>query len=71
MHWIFGAAACALAVVSASPLAAEEAADARLAAVADSYYDYQLEQFGLTENVNGSTERGASLWSVTPEAQRA
>lgn len=71
MHWIFGAAACALAVVSASPLAAEETADARLAAVADSYYDYQLEQFGLTENVNGSTERGASLWSVTPEAQRA
>jgi uncharacterized protein (DUF885 family) len=71
MHWIFGAAACALAVVSASPLAAEEAADARLAAVADSYYDYQLEQFGLTENANGSTERGASLWSVTPGAQRA
>ena len=71
MHWIFGAAACALAVVSASPLAAEEAADARLAAVADSYYDYQLEQFGLTENANGSTDRGATLWSVTPEAQRA
>ena len=71
MHWIFGAAACALAVVSASPLAAEEAADDRLAAVADSYYDYQLEQFGLTENANGSTERSASLWSVTPEAQRA
>jgi uncharacterized protein (DUF885 family) len=39
--------------------------------VADSYYDYQLEQYGLTENANGSTERGASLWSVTPEAQRA
>jgi len=71
MHWIFGAAACALAVVSASPLAAEEAADARLAEVADSYYDYQLEQFGLTENANGSTDRGATLWSVTPEAQRA
>ena len=71
MHWIFGAAACALAVVSASPLAAEEAADARLAELADSYYDYQLEQFGLTENANGSTDRGATLWSVTPEAQRA
>ena len=53
------------------PLAAQDSADDRLAAVADSYYDYQLEQFGLTENVNGSTERGASLWSVTPEAQRA
>jgi uncharacterized protein (DUF885 family) len=71
MHWIFGAAACALAVVSASPLAAEEAADARLAELADSYYDYQLEQYGLTENANGSTDRGATLWSVTPEAQRA
>ncbi|MBL4640255.1 MAG: DUF885 family protein [Verrucomicrobiales bacterium] len=63
----------AVLVVSAFsvPLAAQDSADDRLAAVADSYYDYQLEQFGLTENANGSTERGASLWSVTPEAQRA
>ena len=63
----------AVLVVSAFsvPLAAQDSADDRLAAVADSYYDYQLEQYGLTENANGSTERGASLWSVTPEAQRA
>ena len=31
------------------PIAIRWTADARLAAVADSYYDYQLEQFGLTD----------------------
>ncbi|WP_442969008.1 DUF885 domain-containing protein [Qipengyuania sp. Mu-71] len=67
---IHGAAVLVASALSV-PLAAQDSADDRLAAVADSYYDYQLEQFGLTENANGSTERSASLWSVTPEAQRA
>ncbi|UYH55799.1 DUF885 family protein [Qipengyuania sp. SS22] len=64
-------AAVLVATALSVPLAAQDSADDRLAAVADSYYDYQLEQYGLTESANGSTERGASLWSVTPEAQRA
>ncbi|MEH6723644.1 MAG: DUF885 family protein [Qipengyuania sp.] len=67
---IHGAAVLVASALSV-PLAAQDSADDRLAAVADSYYDYQLEQYGLTENANGSTDRGATLWSVTPEAQRA
>ena len=67
---IFGAAVL-VAATCTTPLAAQESADERLEALADAYYDYQLEQFGLTENANGSTEQGDRLWSVAPEAQRA
>ena len=67
---IFGAAVL-VAATCTTPLAAQESADERLEALADAYYDYQLEQFGLTENASGSTEQGDRLWSVAPEAQRA
>ncbi len=67
---IFGAAVLVAATCTTS-LSAQESADERLEALADAYYDYQLEQFGLTENANGSTEQGDRLWSVAPEAQRA
>ena len=66
----FGAAVL-VAATCTTPLAAQESADERLEALADAYYDYQLEQFGLTENASGSTEQGDRLWSVAPEAQRA
>ena len=67
---ILGAAVLVAATCTTS-LSAQESADERLEALADAYYDYQLEQFGLTENANGSTEQGDRLWSVAPEAQRA
>jgi uncharacterized protein (DUF885 family) len=67
---IFGAAVL-VAATCTTPLVAQESADERLEALADAYYDYQLEQFGLTENASGSTEQGDRLWSVAPEAQRA
>ena len=67
---ILGAAVLVAATCTTS-LSAQESPDERLEALADAYYDYQLEQFGLTENANGSTEQGDRLWSVAPEAQRA
>jgi len=67
---ILGAAVLA-ASAFATPLAAQENADQALMALADEWYDYQLSEYGLTEQENGSTEYGDSLWSVTPEAQRA
>ena len=67
---IFGAAVLVAATCTTS-LSAQESPDERLEALADAYYDYQLEQFGLTENANGSTEQGDRLWSVAPGAQRA
>ena len=67
---IFGAAVLVAATCTTS-LSAQESPDERLEALADAYYDYQLEQFGLTENASGSTEQGDRLWSVAPEAQRA
>lgn len=67
---IFGAAVL-VATALASPLAAEEAADARLAALADAFYDYQLAEAGYSESESGRVEQGARLSAVTPEAQRA
>ena len=67
---ILGAAVLVAATCTTS-LSAQESPDERLEALADAYYDYQLEQFGLTENANGSTKQGDRLWSVAPEAQRA
>ncbi|MBX7481282.1 DUF885 domain-containing protein [Qipengyuania qiaonensis] len=66
---IFGAAVLA-ACGFASSLAAQDSADEQLSTLADAYYDYQLEQYNLTEAANGSTEQGDTLWSVTPKAQR-
>ncbi|MEX0341984.1 MAG: DUF885 family protein [Erythrobacter sp.] len=66
---IFGAAVL-VASALASPLAAQDSADDRLAALADAFYDYQLEQYGLTETAGGGVRQGESLASVTPEAQR-
>ena len=54
----------------ATPLAAQETADERVMALADEYYDFNLAQYGMTENESGSAEWGDRLWSVTPEAQR-
>ncbi|WP_417321747.1 DUF885 domain-containing protein [Erythrobacter aureus] len=67
---ILGAAVLVAATCTTS-ISAQESPDERLEALADAYYDYQLEQFGLTENANGSTEQGDRLWSVALEAQRA
>lgn len=58
-------------VLSASPLAAQTTADARLMALADAYHDYRLAEAGETETATGETRPGARLWSVTPEANRA
>ncbi|KWV95998.1 DUF885 family protein [Erythrobacter sp. AP23] len=67
---IFGAAVLA-ASTFASPLFAQDSAEDWLAALADAYYDYRLEQYGLTETDAGGVRQGDSLASVTPEAQRA
>ncbi|WP_421991392.1 DUF885 domain-containing protein [Qipengyuania sp.] len=67
---IFGAAVL-VASAFASPLFAQDSADDRLAALADAYYDYRLDQYGLTETDAGGVRQGDSLASVTPEAQRA
>ena len=76
---IFGAAVLA-AFVPCMPAAAQESAaqqseaktsDARLEALTEAYYRYQLEQSGRVEEADGSTSRGAALPSVAPEAQLA
>ncbi|MBO6526684.1 DUF885 family protein [Erythrobacter sp.] len=67
---IFGAAVL-VASAFASPLFAQDSSDDRLAALADAYYDYRLDQYGLTETAAGGVRQGDSLASVTPEAQRA
>jgi uncharacterized protein (DUF885 family) len=67
---IFGAAVF-VASAFASPLAAQDSADERLSALADAYYDYQLEQYRVTESPSGGIESGYELTSVTPETQRA
>ena len=67
---ILGAAVLAVAAFT-TPLRAQDSADERLMALADDYFDYQLAEYGLTENESGGTEQGDRLWSVTPEAQRA
>lgn len=63
-------AAVLFAAASVAPLSAQDGADGQLAALADRYYDYRLEQYGLTETESGQTEQGDALWSVTAEAQR-
>lgn len=67
---ILGAAVLAVSTF-VTPLSAQDNADERLMALADDYFDFQLAEYGLTENENGGTEQGDRLWSVAPEAQRA
>ena len=66
---IYGAAVL-VAAAFATPLSAQSSADERLGELADAFYDYRLEQFGLTETANGATEQGAHLPSVTAAAHR-
>ena len=66
---IYGAAVL-VAAAFATPLWAQSSADERLGELADAFYDYRLEQFGLTESANGGTEQGAHLPSVTAAAHR-
>ncbi|UOR08159.1 DUF885 family protein [Qipengyuania flava] len=66
---IYGAAVL-VASALATPLSAQPSADDRLGELADAFYDYRLEQFGLTETANGATEQGPHLPSVTAAAHR-
>ena len=66
---IYGAAVL-VAAAFATPLWAQSSADERLGELADAFYDYRLEQFGLTESANGATEQGAHLPSVMAAAHR-
>ncbi|TMM49896.1 DUF885 domain-containing protein [Qipengyuania marisflavi] len=63
--------AAVLMAACATPLVAQESADSQLAALTDAWYDYQLAEYRQVEQADGSTDSGASLWSVTPEAQLA
>ena len=67
---IFGAAILVLSTVSTQALAQDSAGD-RLDALADEYYDYQLDQYGLSETASGSVRQGGRLATVTPEANQA
>ena len=69
MRTAFFGAAVLVASTLASPATAQDTADARLSALADAYYDYELEQFGLTETESGQTSQGARMPTVTPQAQ--
>lgn len=69
MRTAFFGAAVLVASTLASPAAAQDTADAQLSALADAYYDYELEQYGLTETESGQTSQGARMPSVTPQAQ--
>ena len=66
---IYGAAVL-VAAAFATPLWAQSSADERLGELADAFYDYRLEQFGLTESANGAPEQGAHLPSVMAAAHR-
>ena len=66
----FKAAVLAVAF-TATPLAAQESADARLAALTDGWYAYQLAEFNQIEQADGSTEPGDRYWSATPAANLA
>ena len=64
-------AAVLVAALVAAPLAAQESADARLAALTDAWYAYQLAEYHQIEQADGSTEMGDRYWSATPAAQAA
>ena len=60
---IFGAAVL-VASAFATPLAAQDSADDELSALADAYYDYQLEQFGMSD------EMGLRAYRVDQQTQQ-
>jgi uncharacterized protein (DUF885 family) len=61
-----------LALVVAVPARAQDVgADARLAALTDGWYAYQLAEYHQTEQPDGSTEAGERYWSATPAAYTA
>ena len=64
-------AAVLVAAAWVSPALAQDSADERVEALGDAYYDYNLEQNGMTESASGAVEYGDRLWTVTPAAQRA
>jgi uncharacterized protein (DUF885 family) len=66
----FKAAVLAVAF-AATPLAAQGDADARLAALTDGWYAYQLAEYNQIEEADGSTEPGDRYWSATPAANLA
>lgn len=69
----FRALAAALALTSVTPARAQatQGADARLAALTDGWYAYQLAEYRQVEQADGSTEPGDRLWSATPAANQA
>ncbi len=64
------AAVCA-ALVAATPLAAQDSADAKLAALTEKWYAYQLAQNHRIELPDGSTRSGDRFPAVTPAAHAA
>lgn len=70
----FRAAVLAAALASTSLAAQESApasADARLAALTDAWYAYQIAEYHQIEQPDGSTEAGDRYWSVVPAAEQA
>lgn len=64
-------AAILAAALVASPLAAQDGADARLAALTEDWHAYQLREYNQIEQPDGSTQAGDRYWSVTPAAEQA
>jgi uncharacterized protein (DUF885 family) len=64
-------AAILAAVVAATPLSAQDSADARLSALTDEWHTFQIREFVQDEQADGSTEPGDRYWSATPAAHRA
>ena len=51
--------------------AAAQSADGEVIALGDGWHDAQIDAYNLIENADGSTDAGASLPSVTPDAAKA
>lgn len=64
-------AAILAAALSATPLAAQDSADAQLAALTDGWYAYELAEYNQIEQPDGSTEPGDRYGSATPAANIA
>ena len=64
-------AAVLAAALGTAPLTAQESVDARLAALTDGWYTYQLAEYHQVEQPDGSTESGDRFWSATPAANQA
>jgi uncharacterized protein (DUF885 family) len=64
-------AAILAAALLAAPLAAQDSADARLAALTEDWHAFQLKEYHQVEQPDGSTEAGDRYWSATPAAEQA